>query len=290
MVFQSYSLWPHLSVAQNVEFPLKARRVPVESRRSRIVDVLSLVGCEALSKRYPAELSGGQQQRVALARALVAEPEIVLLDEPLSNLDAALRRNLRDEIALLHSQRAFTALYVTHDHTEAMSLADRIAIIRAGRLEQLGPPDEVYARPATTFVARFLGANVLHGQIVGLELITPLGRETVDAHATNGDCAVNVAVFPERVILTEDPSGCGIVKLAKFLGTHYEYTVDIAGDAVEVVAAPAMAPLHGGVHVRAHVEPWDWHLFNEDGRRLDVGVHNASPAPSPRTGADDYSK
>ena len=157
MVFQSYALWPHMTVRQNIGYPLKARRVKRSVATEWIEEVAELVDCSALLDRYPAQLSGGQQQRVALSRGLVARPDLVLFDEPLSNLDARLRDQVRSEIHELHQRLHFTAVYVTHDQSEALALGDRLAIMRTGKIEQLGRPEEVFEDPATEYVAGFIG-------------------------------------------------------------------------------------------------------------------------------------
>ena len=157
LVFQNYSLWPHMTVARNVEYPLRARGVAkseIEPRRSRMLDI---VQCSHLAARYPAMLSGGQQQRVALGRALASEPSILLLDEPLSNLDALLRVELRAQLREIHSRLGFTGIYVTHDQSEALSLGSQVAVMRSGRIEQLGTPQDVYEKPVSEYVANFLG-------------------------------------------------------------------------------------------------------------------------------------
>jgi iron(III) transport system ATP-binding protein len=180
MVFQSYAVWPHMTVKQNVNYPLRHRNVPRDQAEHKIAEVLGLVGLSEYAERPVTQLSGGQMQRVALARALVYEPRILLLDEPLSNLDAKLRLRLRDELRRIIKEAKVTALYVTHDQVEAMTLATRIAVMREGRILQQGAPEEVYARPASQFVAKFLGSpatNVLPGVV----------------HAEGGDFAVDTA-------------------------------------------------------------------------------------------------
>lgn len=158
LVFQSYALWPHLTVAQNVEFGLKLRRIDRAARRARVVEVLDVLGIGALAARYPSQLSGGQQQRVALARTLAVNPGVLLMDEPLSNLDARLRLEMRTELLRLHRTFGVTIVFVTHDQWEAMSLASTIAVMRNGTLQQVAPPEEVYDRPANRFVAEFIGS------------------------------------------------------------------------------------------------------------------------------------
>jgi iron(III) transport system ATP-binding protein len=181
MCFQSYALWPHMSVRENVAFGLETRGVAREKRAKRVEDVLRLVRLEKLGDRKPNELSGGQQQRVALARAMIVEPDCLLLDEPLSNLDATLRLEMRSEIRRICKTAGFTTIYVTHDQREALSVADRIALLRGGKLAQVGTPDELYHRPNSSFVAQFVGqTNLIDGEIVerGAEVMrvsTPFG-------------------------------------------------------------------------------------------------------------------
>jgi ABC-type Fe3+/spermidine/putrescine transport system ATPase subunit len=164
MVFQNYALWPHLTVRGNVEYGLKVRKVPRAERDRQVNQALEMVRLGGLSDRYPGQLSGGQQQRVALARALIIRPDILLLDEPLSNLDAQLRLEMRREIKRLHAETGVTALYVTHDQEEALSIADRIAVMREGVLQQVGTPRDLYRRPRSRFVAEFIGeTNLLPG-------------------------------------------------------------------------------------------------------------------------------
>ncbi|TLS47044.1 ABC transporter ATP-binding protein [Streptomyces montanus] len=159
MVFQSYALWPHMTVRRNIGYPLRTRRVAREQARRRIDEAAELVDCAALLDRYPAQLSGGQQQRVALARGLAAQPDLVLFDEPLSNLDARLRDQVRAQLHELHARLGFTAVFVTHDQSEALALGDRLAIMKAGRIEQLDTPERVFEEPATEYVAGFIGMS-----------------------------------------------------------------------------------------------------------------------------------
>ena len=168
MVFQNYALWPHMTVEGNVAYGLEIRKVPAAERRRRVAEALAMVHMTAYAARRPNQLSGGQQQRVALARALVVEPDVVLLDEPLSNLDAKLRMEMRDEIRRIHGETGVTTVFVTHDQKEALSLAGRMAVLRDGRVEQIGSPREVYDRPSNVFVAAFIGqTNLIAGEIAG---------------------------------------------------------------------------------------------------------------------------
>src|SRR5437868_1922999 len=167
MIFQSYALWPHMTIAGNVEYGLKLRRMDRAERERRVNSILDVAHLTELAERYPHELSGGQQQRAALARALVVEPETLLLDEPLSNLDANLREEMRFEVRRLHDEYRYTTIYVTHDQSEAMTTADVIAVMNAGRIEQAGSPEEIYDRPRSEFVARFIGSsNVIKGRVL----------------------------------------------------------------------------------------------------------------------------
>ena len=187
MIFQNYALWPHLTVAENVAYGLEVRRVPAEAAEQQVQTMLAAVGLDEYASRRPGELSGGQQQRVALARALVVQPKVLLLDEPLSNLDAKLRGEMRREIRAIVRKTGVTAIYVTHDQREALSMADRLAVMVAGRIEQQGAPGTVYRYPQTPFVASFLGeANHFGGRIIrsdknSLHVESPLGELTLPA-------------------------------------------------------------------------------------------------------------
>jgi spermidine/putrescine ABC transporter ATP-binding subunit len=170
MVFQNFALFPHMTVRDNVGFPLMIRGLPTEERREKVIDTLQLIRMETYAEHYPRQLSGGQQQRVGLARALVYRPKVLLLDEPLSNLDAKLREEMRFEIRDLISRLGITAVYVTHDQAEALAIADRVAVMNAGRIEQIGTPDEIYECPQSQFVADFIGlSNFIQGRVISFE-------------------------------------------------------------------------------------------------------------------------
>src|ERR1700733_1609346 len=176
MIFQSYALWPHMTVADNVAYGLKLRKLPREDIAKKVAAILGTTKLANLAARYPGELSGGQQQRVALARALVVDPETLLLDEPLSNLDANLREEMRFEVRRLHDEYRYTTVYVTHDQSEAMTTADLIAVMNAGKIEQLGSPEDIYGRPRSEFVARFIGSsNIVRGKVLDAGHITVAG-------------------------------------------------------------------------------------------------------------------
>jgi len=274
MVFQAYSLFPHLTALQNVEFGLKLRgrsRDPGSPRRpkaqapvaasggDRAREMLELVGIGQFTGRYPHQLSGGQQQRVALARALAIQPQVLLLDEPLSALDAKVRVQLRDEIKRIQTEVGTTTLFVTHDQEEALALADRVGVMRAGRLEQLGPPADVYLKPATAFVADFVGlSNRLPGQVDG-DTVRVLGtRLPLVSPGPSGPSgpAVTALVRPESVDVTPDPDGPGRVLTASFLGPTSRVTVAV-GDTLVVaqVASGRVADLAPGTAVRIDLRP-----------------------------------
>ena len=201
IVFQSYALFPHMRVWENVAYPLRVRDVPIDQRQKRAEDMLDLVGLGGYGTRLPSELSGGQQQRVALARALVFKPRVLLLDEPLSALDAATRVSMRDEIRRIQKQQNIASLLITHDQDEALSLADRIAILREGRLVQVAAPKRMYDQPADAFVASFIGrANLLDGMVVGPDTVdTPIGRMVTLEHALPQGSVVRLLVRPEKI-------------------------------------------------------------------------------------------
>jgi ABC-type Fe3+/spermidine/putrescine transport system ATPase subunit len=210
MVFQRYALWPHMSVFDNVAFGLQVRHRPRDEIRRRVESTLDLVGLPGLARRYPGQLSGGQQQRVALARALVLEPRILLLDEPLSNLDAQLRVHMRTELTAIQRRVGITTVFVTHDQEEAMSIADRIAVMNVGVLEQMDAPDEIYARPATLFVAAFIGTmNRLEAGLDadGRLRAGPFRVAPPDGLRSVGDAALIAGVRPEDVILEAGGGG-----------------------------------------------------------------------------------
>ncbi|GAA2781960.1 ABC transporter ATP-binding protein [Kitasatospora paracochleata] len=236
MVFQSYSLFPHLTAIDNVAFGLRMRGTGKAQRRRRAQELLELVGLPQRAEHYPHQMSGGQQQRIALARALALQPRVLLLDEPLSALDAKVRLNLREEIRRLQQELGITTLFVTHDQEEALSMADRVAVLRAGRLEQCAAPSELYARPATAFVAEFVGTmSRIPCERAGEGTVSVLGRRhAVDgAMPATGD--LHVLVRPENVLLAPSPQGPALVVSASFLGAVTRLTVRLA-DGTEIKA------------------------------------------------------
>jgi len=248
MVFQNYALFPHMTVFENVAFGLRARKVSSPERQSRVTSALELVNLSGLESRQVTQLSGGQQQRVALARAIVIEPEILLLDEPLSNLDAKLRRETRDQIQKLQRKLGITTIYVTHDQEEALTLSDRIALLEKGVCQQIGAPHEIYNSPANVFVASFLGqSNLIEGVIVdgGTELIVVAGGVRLSLPNTSpkagGNKNVILAVRPETIVLRKEKDARintfrGEVKFRQFNGSVVEYEVEMQGIGLKVIA------------------------------------------------------
>ena len=228
-VFQSYALFPHMSVAENVAFGLRRRGRAEAEIESRVARALELVHLHGLGERLPRALSGGQQQRVALARAIVTEPTVLLLDEPLSNLDALLRDAMRVELKRLQQELGITTIFVTHDQAEALTLSDRIAVLNKGRLEQMGAPREIYHRPATPFVAGFIGrSNFLRGRVAGAELrLDQGGAVALPRHDLADGTRALVALRQESIRLLADPAGGlpGTVQLQSFAGAVTQYVV-----------------------------------------------------------------
>ena len=248
MVFQNYALFPHMTVAQNVGFPLRMRRMAKSQIADRVRDALAMVRLEAFAERMPAQLSGGQQQRVALARAAIYRPGLLLMDEPLGALDKNLREEMQDEIRRLQRELGATVLYVTHDQQEAATMADRIAILRSGRIEQIGPPRAVYERPANRFVASFLGeANLLTiadsvATPGGAELHTACGLQiAADSQAAAGSV---LCLRPENIRLGDAASDCGNCMLATVLDAVHSagsirYRLELPGGTVVLARSPA---------------------------------------------------
>jgi iron(III) transport system ATP-binding protein len=265
MIFQSYALWPHMTVAQNVAYGLRFKGgVPRADREKKVSDMLRVVQLAGYEARYPGELSGGQQQRVAVARALVVEPEILLLDEPLSNLDANLREEMRFEIRRLHEEFGITTLYVTHDQAEAMVISDRIAVLERGRVAQVGTADDLFHQPRTRFVAEFIGkTNVVDGMAVKADTVThgnltfrvASGRLVPGAH-------VALSIRPHQIeIVAPDAKDervnllRGTIQRASFLGETVDYQVAVAGSELVLrVAAAATRRLPAGEAVGLRIE------------------------------------
>jgi iron(III) transport system ATP-binding protein len=276
MVFQSYALFPHMTVMENVAYGLKISRLPKDEVESKANEGLSLVGLAGYGERLPSELSGGQQQRVAVARALVLEPQVLLFDEPLSNLDAKLRRRVRDEIRELQQNLGLTSVYVTHDQEEALAVSDRIIVMNEAIIAQEGTPRDLYEWPADKFVADFIGdANLISGEIVDINGETARvafgGVELVLPHRDMSKGEVGVAIRPNAVEVSTEPidgpSINGTIGKAAYLGGHMEYTIETAVGQLFVITTDVLHPVardaavhigftnHGVSIVRNDVDP-----------------------------------
>jgi iron(III) transport system ATP-binding protein len=246
MIFQSYALWPHMTVAENIIYGLKLRKMDRDTIAKKLAAILATTRLAALAERYPGELSGGQQQRVALARALIVEPETLLLDEPLSNLDANLREEMRFEVRRLHDAYRYTTVYVTHDQSEAMTTADLIAVMNGGKIEQAGSPEDIYDRPRSEFVARFIGSsNVVKGKARDEERIALAGavlRCVGNRLKSGSDAAVSIRPHDIKISATQPPQTENIVPATVtrqvFLGGSRDYMVELKdGMQLRVVTA-----------------------------------------------------
>ena len=254
MIFQSYALWPHMTVTENIVYGLRLRKMDRDTIAKKLASILATTKLEPLAQRYPGELSGGQQQRVALARALIVEPETLLLDEPLSNLDANLREEMRFEIRRLHDQYRYTTVYVTHDQSEAMTTADMIAVMNGGRIDQLGTPEDIYAKPQSEFVARFIGAsNVIKGTARDADHVSFAGAtlRVTGAKLSAGQNAA-VAIRQHDILLsTQTPAASentikATVTRQVYLGASRDYVVETAdGTALRVVTPTETAVSKG---------------------------------------------
>jgi iron(III) transport system ATP-binding protein len=280
MVFQSYAVWPHMTVAQNVGFPLKMQRKGRAEIRVRVEEMLDLVGLSGMGARGASKLSGGQMQRVALARSLAMQPSILLLDEPLSNLDAKLRERLRFELRELQQRIGITSIYVTHDQSEAFALADRVAVMSGGRIEQLDSPDQIYTEPVSRGVAEFLGVeNIARGVVTSHR-----GEGLVEVAVSDGDVTmlapgsqpvgapVTLCFRSESVELLRGPSRAhednawdGTLRAVNFLGSQWRYRMDHdAGPGVEGTCAPSSPPGARGDRRRVRVPPHHIRLLDDD--------------------------
>jgi iron(III) transport system ATP-binding protein len=262
MIFQSYAVWPHMSVRDNVGYALRMRRVGATERATRTNALLKAAKLTEQADRYPGELSGGQQQRVAMARALAATPAVLLMDEPLSNLDANLRVEMRDEIRRLHDAFQYTSIYVTHDQVEAMTMADRIVVMNAGRIEQIGSPEALYEHPESAFVARFIGgSNLLRVRHVGGQRVEINGRTLTIRHGRFADAGseMSICVKTHDLQLLPDDAGeadnvlPGVVRRQAYLGSHRDYVVDVGQEVL--VAAPARMDLPAEARVGVRFDP-----------------------------------
>jgi iron(III) transport system ATP-binding protein len=258
MVFQSYAIFPHLSVFENIAYGLKIRHLSGQTIRDKVRRVLELTELTGLENRAPNALSGGQQQRVALARALVMEPKVLLMDEPLSNLDAKLREVMRTEIRRIQQTLGITSVYVTHDQVEAMTLSDRIVVMNRGRIEQIGPPQEIYRHPHTTFVADFIGrANFVEGSVRQVHdhtvVVDVLGQTLTvvqPEQPVHAGQAVKLVVRPEAIqVVDQGGQFQGVVRWASYLGNLVEYEVEVAGQQISIIDTD---PRHTVIHPQGH--------------------------------------
>jgi ABC-type Fe3+/spermidine/putrescine transport system ATPase subunit len=283
VVFQSYALWPHMTVDQNVGYGPTTAKVGRAEVRRRVAEALAMVQLPDMGERYVHQLSGGQQQRVALARALVNDPALLLLDEPLSNLDTRLREELRAEVKRIQRSLGVSMLYVTHDQAEALSLADRLVVMNAGTIVQLGEPEEVYRRPRNSYVARALGAtNIVTASVspAGRGYLRVLGNvDVATAHELRGGADVAVSIRPADVALVpveDDAEATGRITETLFFGDLVQYQLDVPGEPVPVRAnGPGSRRLAVGTRVRVEVEP-DAAAVLDDPVRA-----NADPVPLP---------
>jgi iron(III) transport system ATP-binding protein len=261
MIFQSYALWPHMTVTENIVYGLRLRKVDRETIDRKLQAILDTTKLEALAGRYPGELSGGQQQRVALARALIVEPETLLLDEPLSNLDANLREEMRFEIRRLHDEYRYTTVYVTHDQSEAMTTADLIAVMNGGKIDQLGTPEDIYDRPQSEFVARFIGAsNVIKGKALDDSHVSFAGATLrVVGDKLSAGTMTAVAVRQHDIQLsTQVPADTdnvmrAVVTRQVFLGANRDYMVEASDGTTLRVATPTSLAVPRGTEVWLHL-------------------------------------
>ncbi len=280
MVFQNYALYPHMTVRKNLAFPLKMRRKAKSDVAERVAFAASLLELEKELDRYPDELSGGQRQRVALGRAIVREPLAFLMDEPLSNLDALLRVQMRMELLRLHRRVGRTTIYVTHDQVEAMTMADRIVVMRGGVVQQVGDPDEVYNKPSNTYVAAFVGTRSMN--LFGGRIVTDTGAARFDGPITvslspdqlpaRGDENVVLGIRPEDISLRregENGHATGVVDLAERVGSDVYLDVRLADGKMIVVAVDASARVREGETVSLEIARDKLTFFGSDGQRLD---------------------
>jgi len=261
MIFQSYALWPHMTVAENIAYGLKLRKMDAATTKQKLDAILATTRLAPLASRYPGELSGGQQQRVSLARALIVEPETLLLDEPLSNLDANLREEMRFEIRRLHDEYRYTTVYVTHDQSEAMTTADVICVMNAGKIEQAGSPEDIYERPNSEFVARFIGmSNVVRGKTLAEGRVDFSGvplRVSNAATRAGSDTAISIRQHSIRLMATEPVEKDNVVPARVvrqvFLGASRDYLVEVADGTQLRVVTPSGDAVAPGATVWLHL-------------------------------------
>ncbi|ALF17286.1 ABC transporter ATP-binding protein [Fusobacterium animalis] len=267
MVFQSYAVWPHMNVFDNIAYPLKIQKISKSEIEERVNQVLKIVHLEQYKDRFPSELSGGQQQRVALGRALVAQPEILLLDEPLSNLDAKLREEMRYEIKEITKKLKITVIYVTHDQIEAMTMSDRIVLINKGEVQQVAPPQEIYSKPKNMFVANFVGkVDFIKGKVEGSKILLDNSNGQTLPNKSSFKGNVVVAIRPENAILSDDGEITGKVYSKFYLGDCNDLRVEIGnGNILRMIArASTYNTLNEGDEVKIKI--LEYFVFEDDGK------------------------
>ncbi|MDE2436742.1 MAG: ABC transporter ATP-binding protein [Sphingomonadales bacterium] len=272
MVFQSYALYPHLTVRENIAFPLRRARMPRSEIGAAVNEAARMLGLEDLLDRKPAALSGGQRQRVAIGRAIVRSPKLFLFDEPLSNLDAAMRTRMRQEFAALHRQLKTATLYVTHDQIEALTLADRIVVLRDGRIEQIGRAQDVYDRPANRFVAGFIGSprmNLMEARVDGMNARLPDGQ-AVNLPFAPATVGLTVGVRPEHLSAEIDGPFRGRVTMIERLGSEITVSLATPAGATLLWQTRAHEPVVLDQAVTLGAAPGTLHLFADDGARLEA--------------------
>lgn len=291
MVFQSYALYPHMSVYDNISFGLKLAKTEKSSLRERVLKTAQILQLDKLLQRKPKELSGGQRQRVAMGRAMAREPDILLFDEPLSNLDASLRVQMRNEIARLHDRLGSTMIYVTHDQVEAMTLADKIVVLNGGRVEQVGSPRELYERPASRFVAGFLGspkmnflAARLHAPGETSLVDTPvLGMTALPFDSSNLEAGMllSLGVRPEHISLKATEAASGIVVTGvEYLGSETYVHLETGQDETLICRCEVNAGWQAGDRVELQLDIDNLHLFDDDGTALKRHPHTVENLPN----------
>jgi multiple sugar transport system ATP-binding protein len=264
MVFQNYALYPHLSVLENIAFPLRATNTNRADARKRAQEIAESLGLGHLTQRKPKDLSGGQQQRVAIGRAIIREPAVFLFDEPLSNLDAKLRVETRSELLAIQRRLGITAIYVTHDQEEAMTLSDRMVVMRDGRVAQVGTPADVYATPNSVFVGTFVGSpkmNILKGSVTSGTFTSASGLSGKVSHSHSGE--VLLGLRPEDFTVTASPTGHAVIEQIELLGPRAVVTLKLGDDkVVSVVEAGPLAALSTGATATLSFAPSAAHLFD----------------------------
>ncbi|GEA52222.1 ABC transporter ATP-binding protein [Vibrio inusitatus NBRC 102082] len=295
LVFQSYALWPHMTVEKNIEFGLKLQKLDKKKRQDIIQSVMETLGIEKYRSRYPSQLSGGQQQRVALARMLAVQPNILLMDEPLSNLDARLRLEMRTELKRIHSTYNTTIVFVTHDQWEAMALATKIAVMKDGELQQVGTPNDIYDRPENRFVAEFVGTPPIN--IVELDqpsLCSELIKRYLENNLGNLEANCSVGIRPERIKITglEDTPDIKVLnlkaRLESILPTGGSWILELSIADHKIHINTQIPPSHvEGDTMNLSISPQDILLFNADGKRFDWPLINNHQISIPKPNNDE---